>query len=75
MSLKDCVRSWANGNIEDTADWLNELIKHKIRDIQALEKLAKSYAWEDFLRLISPLLRANLQFLINKVGVQFFDFY
>jgi hypothetical protein len=60
-SLEDWIRDWAGNENERTQRWYTELNKNDIDNIHALERVARSSAWNDFLMLISPVLRANIE--------------
>jgi hypothetical protein len=60
-SLEDWIRDWAGNENERTQRWYTELNKNDTDNIHALERVARSSAWNDFLMLISPVLRANIE--------------
>ncbi len=59
--LEDLVRDWAGNDSDRARRWRTELHKNDADDIRSLVKVARSSAWKDFLKLISPVLRANLE--------------
>jgi hypothetical protein len=70
-SLEDCVRDWANNNSERAHRWCAEIKQNDIDDIQALEKIAKSPDWEDFLRAFKPPLRTYMREFGGKYKSKF----
>jgi hypothetical protein len=72
-SLEVWVREWADGNDDAYNYWMNELSgpPHFITSIQALEKVAKSPDWEEFLQAFKPPLRTYMRELGGKYKSKF----
>ncbi len=60
-SLESELLRWAKGHNGDAADWLSELHKEKIRDLQTLEERSESSRWQNTLNKLSNGLVAKLE--------------
>jgi hypothetical protein len=56
--LNEKVKEWSKGNDQDYNDWIKELHKEEIHDMDTLKESAKGRAWADF--SFSPVLRTKL---------------
>jgi hypothetical protein len=58
--LESLVQSWARDAGVETkaAAWMKELIKNDIGSLLALEIVAEGPAWNDFLGMLTPVLRS-----------------
>ncbi len=59
--LDEKVKEWSKGNVQDYNDWIQELYKEKIRDMDRLKKVVASSAWRDRKFTFTPVLQARLE--------------
>ncbi len=55
------VLRWANNNEEDCKEWMDELIKQKIRDYETLEQRLESSRWKSTFDKLSDGLAVKLE--------------
>jgi hypothetical protein len=60
-TLESELLKWAKGHKGDAADWLRELHREKIRDLQTLEERSESSRWQKTLDQLSNGLVAKLE--------------
>jgi hypothetical protein len=72
-SLEDLVQGWAVavGVPELHEAWMKELRSSGVGNIQALEKVAKSPDWEEFLQAFKPPLRTYMREFGGKYKSKF----